>query len=194
MNSDYMGICGYSDDNLLLAPSLEALQEMLKTCEEYAASHNLKFSTDPNPRKSKTRCLPFLKKERIIERQMMLCGNLLPWENSGKHIGNKIVTEKDIMHQDVKEKRATYIGKNNEICQEFYFAHPSTKFRINSIWNSHFSGSVLWNLFSPESEQVYATYNQSVKIMFDLPRSTHRYFINILKKLYSRRFLLYGWC
>jgi hypothetical protein len=48
----------------LLAPSREALQVMLKICENYAASHGLKFSTDPNPKKSKTRCLAFLQKER----------------------------------------------------------------------------------------------------------------------------------
>ena len=33
-----MGIFGYSDDNLLVAPSLDSLQEMLKTCELFAAS------------------------------------------------------------------------------------------------------------------------------------------------------------
>ena len=42
----YHGILGYSDDNWLLAPSLNALQDMLVTCEQYAASHNLKFRTD----------------------------------------------------------------------------------------------------------------------------------------------------
>ena len=45
---EYHGIFGYSDDNWLLAPSLAALQDMLQTCEEYAHSHNLKFSTDSN--------------------------------------------------------------------------------------------------------------------------------------------------
>ena len=99
------------------------------------------------------------------------------------------------MRQDIKEKRAKYIGKNNEICQEYFFAHPKTKFLINSIWNSSFSGSVLWNLFSPESEQLYATYNQSVKIMWGVPRSCHRFLIEPitgtrhLKKTLIRRFL-----
>ena len=32
----------------------------------------------------------------------------------------------------------TYIGKNNELLQEFSFAHPRTKFQINKIFNSHF--------------------------------------------------------
>ena len=135
VNSDYLGICGYSDDNLLLAPSLDALQEMLVTCEEYAASHNLQFSTNSDPRKSKTRTLAFLRKPGLPDRRMKLCGNFLPWEKTGKHIGNKITTDKNIMSQDVKEKRAKYIGKNNEINKEFYFAHPRTKFQINSIWN-----------------------------------------------------------
>ena len=46
-----MGILGYADDILLLAPSEEILQEMLNTCNDYAVSYNLNFSTDPNPRK-----------------------------------------------------------------------------------------------------------------------------------------------
>ena len=32
----YRGIFGYSDDNWVLAPSLSALQDILKTCEEFA--------------------------------------------------------------------------------------------------------------------------------------------------------------
>ena len=51
INQHYLGIFGYSDDNFLLAPSLSALQDMLKICEEYAKEHGLKFSTDPNPQK-----------------------------------------------------------------------------------------------------------------------------------------------
>ena len=39
----FLGILGYSDDSLLLAPSLDTLQEMLKVCEEYAGTHNLRF-------------------------------------------------------------------------------------------------------------------------------------------------------
>ena len=49
VKGSFHGILGYSDENFLLAPSLAGLQEMLNTCEEYAQSHNLKFSTDPRP-------------------------------------------------------------------------------------------------------------------------------------------------
>ena len=60
----FCGIYGYSDDNFLLAPSLHALQCMIDTCEEYAEAHNLKFSTDPDPVKCKTKCLAFTTRKR----------------------------------------------------------------------------------------------------------------------------------
>ena len=148
----YLGLLGYSDDNFLLAPSREALQDMLSICERYAESHGLKFSTDPEPKKSKTRCLTFLQKERQIQ-PVILCGNELPWISSCKHLGNTIVDTKtaeagDIRSSDVKKKRAAYIDKNNDLIQEFNFAHPATLNEVNQIQNSHFYGSVLWNLSS----------------------------------------------
>ena len=33
---------GYADDDWLLAPSLDALQDMLNTCEKYNTEHGLK--------------------------------------------------------------------------------------------------------------------------------------------------------
>ena len=54
----FCGAVGYCDDLLLLAPSRSAMMElMLKACEEYALENNLEFSTDPNPKKSKSKCI-----------------------------------------------------------------------------------------------------------------------------------------
>ena len=194
INCDYLGILSYSDDNLLLSPSLDGLQDMLKTCEDYAREHNLTFSTHLSPRKSKTKCLSFLHKKRPL-RQLQLCGNNLPWVDSALHVGNKITDDMNGMKQDIREKRARYIQKNNEICQEFHFAHPKTKFQINSIWNCHFSGCQIWDLFCKESEMVEASYNQSFKVMFDLPWATKRFFVETIsesihiKKQFIKRFL-----
>ena len=179
---NYHGIFGYSDDNWLLAPSLSALQDMLSTCEEYAASHNLQFSTDPNPVKCKTKLMAFLRKPRELP-GLMLCGNPLPWVNQLKHLGNTISNRMDGSQLDIKVKSAKYIDKNNSICQEFYFAHPQTKVKLNNIYNGHFTGSQLWKLGSKELDKFESTYNRSVKIMYDLPWATHRYLIEPLTGL-----------
>ena len=41
------GSAMYADDLVLLAPSRSTMKSMLRTCEEFADLHNLKFSTDP---------------------------------------------------------------------------------------------------------------------------------------------------
>ena len=95
-------------------------------CEEYAGTHNLKFSTDPDPVKCKTKLMGFLKKQRELP-SLMLCGNPLPWVDRLKHLGNTISNVLDGNQLDIKIKAAKYIDKNNSINQELYFAHPSTK-------------------------------------------------------------------
>ena len=175
----YHGIFGYSDDNWLLAPSLGALQDMLQTCQEYAASHNLKFSTDPDPNKCKTKLMAFLKHPRILP-SLSLCGIPLPWVNKLKHLGNTVANVVDGCQLDQKINNAKYIEKNNTLCQELHFAHPQSLFKVNTIYNSHYTGSQLWDLGGREMEKMEATYNRSVKIMYNLPWATHRNLIEPL--------------
>ena len=92
------------------------------------------------------KCMAFTKKERDL-RSMMLCGNSLPWVKSTRHLGNKIEDKIDGTRQDLREKRSQFIQKYNEICQEFSFADSTTKIRLNNIFNTHFTGSPIWDLF-----------------------------------------------
>ena len=123
---------------------------------------------------------------------MMLCGNPLPWVDHCKHLGNYIEDKIDGMKHDLAIKQAQYINKNNELQQEFHFCHPQTKFSVNKIYNSHFTGSPLWDLFSNEAVRMESTWNKSVKIMFDLPYATHRCMIEpISGSPHIRRILIH---
>ena len=90
--------------------------------------------------------MTFLRKKRTLK-NMTLCGEKLPWVESAKNLGNTIVNNIDGMGQDIIEKRAQCITRNNELLQEFSFAHPTTKCLIYNVSNTHFSGSSLWNLY-----------------------------------------------
>ena len=55
--------------------------------------------------------------------------------------------------------------------------HPKMSlyyYKINNIYNSHYTGSQLWLLGSKEMDRMEATYNKSIKVMFNLPWGTHR--------------------
>ena len=176
VHGSFSGVYGYSDDNWLIAPSLDALQDMLNTCQEYALVHNLKFSTDQNPKKSKTKCMAFLKYERELP-NLVLCGNPLPWVDSLVHLGSKVCRYSKGGRLDIRVKEAAYIQRNCSLNQEFSFTYPVSKISLNKIYNCHFSGGQLWNLFSPEAEKFYSTFNRSIKIMAEMPIAAHRYLI-----------------
>ena len=53
----FCGVVGYADDLCLLAPSRSAMVTMLGICENFANENNLEFSMDPDPKKSKSKCL-----------------------------------------------------------------------------------------------------------------------------------------
>ena len=47
---------------LLMAPTRDAMQNMLDTCQRFAVKYNLQFSTDTNPEKSKLAFAKLFKK------------------------------------------------------------------------------------------------------------------------------------
>ena len=118
----------------------------------------------------------------------------LPWVKSVKHLGTTITDDiSSRMSQDCLEKRAQYIAKNNQLSQEFHYANRKTKVLLNNVYNTSFYGAQLWDLFSPSSNKLESSWNVSQRIMNNLPKNTHRYFIepisnthHIIKSLHKR--------
>ena len=116
--------------------------------------------------------MAFTKKEKDLK-SMVLCGNSLPWVKSTRHLGNKIEDKIDGTRQDMREKRSQFIQKNNEICQEFSFADSTTKIRLNNIFNTHFTGSPIWDLFCGEADAIEKTWNVAMRKTMKLNRCSH---------------------
>ena len=141
---------------------------MLETCNEYAIEYNFRFSCHEDPNKSKTKCLAFPNQDLNLP-TVKLGEKDLPWVTTGKHLGHILENVVNGLKKDILVKKANYISKNNEILQEFDFAHPDTKFKLNQIYNSHFTGCISWDLFSRECVMVENTWNVSIRAMYDLP-------------------------
>ena len=133
--------------------------------------------------------MAFTRKERDL-RSMMLCGNNLPWVKSTRHLGNKIEDKIDGTRQDMREKRSQFIQKNNEICQEFSFADSTAKIRLNNIFNTHFTGSSIWDLFCGEADAIEKTWNVAMRKMMKLNCCSHRFLIETLSQTRHIKFSL----
>ena len=155
--------------------------------EVYAEEHRISFSTNILPEKSKTKGIVFSKRDLgWSPAPLMLCNNPLPWVKSAKYLGNIISNIGDQLSQDVRAKRAAFIGRNCEILQDFYFAHPEVKTKINRVYNSSFPGSVLWDLTSPNVQQLINSWSVATRYMWDLPLDTHRYYIEELGGIHAQ--------
>ena len=122
VNGEFNGICGYPDDILLLAPNIDALQDMISTCEMYAQEHNLQFSTNINPIKSNTKCMAFVKQKGLVLKEMVLCNNKLPWANNIKHLGSVLTNGSYLMSDHIMLKRAAYVNKMSLFNPKFHLS------------------------------------------------------------------------
>ena len=134
LNNKFYGCFGYADDLLLLSASRSGLQSMINKCSEFMQQRKLKFSTNENPVKSKTKCIIFSKKAK--DRQgvvpVKLNGDDLPWVPELKHLGN-ILECNNTMNRDITVKRGRFIGKLNSLSQEFFYTSPDVYWRILNI-------------------------------------------------------------
>ena len=125
MAGSWIGAVGYADDLLLLDPCRSAIAAMLKVCETYAIDYNISFSTDENPKKSKTKVIYMCgdDKFRKYPAKLKLNGRDLPYVPSGTHLGHELSQACD-MEIETMIKRARYIDRTTDVIDGFRFAHP----------------------------------------------------------------------
>ena len=80
-----------TDDLLLIAPTRGAMQQMLEVCEDYGQRYNISFSTDPNPAKSKSKCIFMVGERRNMTKpvNLRLGGTPLLWVSTSTHLGHE---------------------------------------------------------------------------------------------------------
>ena len=61
---------------------------------------------------------------------------------------------------------------------------------INKVFNTHFYGTPLCDLFTQEAARLEKTWNISVRMMLDVPRNTHRFFIEPFSEMQHIMFSL----
>ena len=181
MGGVFCGVMGFCDDLLLLAPSRDAMELMLKTCEVFAKNNGLQFSTDPNPSKSKTKCIFVCGQNKRLKKPvpLQLDGKELPWVPSGNHLGHEI-HETGTMDSDVRMKKAAFIQDSTQIRDMFHFASPVEVLQAIKTFSAKLYGSMLWSLRGEAVKQMWNTWNTCVKLTWQVPRETHTYFIDHL--------------
>ena len=159
---------------------MAGVQEILREGEEerYGKEHNMVFSTDPVPSKSKTKCMFFCGHSNAVKYPdpILLDGKLLPWVATAEHLGHTL-HQSGSMEQDCKVHRAQFIQKSIEIREHFSFASPDVVLKAVQVYCSDSYGSMLWNLRSGYAESYFKCWNTLVKLVNRVPRNTFTYLV-----------------
>ena len=147
----------------------------------------MQFSTDPNPAKSKSKCL-FFSKSRSVDQiePVVLNGDKLPWVDTAKHLGNHLSSRLNLStssperRSDLLQKRAIFFDRVHQIQQQFGYYDPKLVMNLLSIYSTAMYGSTLWNLSSEEHQKLCRSWNVAVKLLWDLPHQTHKRFVESL--------------
>ena len=164
---------------------------MVWECEKFVKTRNLKFSTNIDPQKCKTKCIIFSKKtiDRQNVKSIELNGTPLKWVPTIKYLGS-VLQEDNSMSIDTDRKRVSFIGKVHSLTQEFFFLAPAVKMKLFEIYTESFYGSSIWNLFGSSCDKIYRAYNVTIRQTFQVPRETHRYLVEpISESLHPKVFL-----
>ena len=126
IGATYLGAVAWADDFLLTAPCRGAMQQMLDVASAYAAEVGLKFSTDPDPVKSKSKSVFLVGRQRNLAKPapLFLSGKALPYVQHATHLGHEF-HESGTMEMDTRMRRGAYIGRSLEVQEAFTFAAPA---------------------------------------------------------------------
>ena len=130
------------------------------------------FSTDADPRLSKTFCIGFNCQNTENLATIRLNGDPLPWKQVVNHVGTKLHSSGS-METDMREKRARFIQSAVELNQEFESLEPESQLRMLRLYNMHFSGSNCFDFQNKVFQQLVNSYNVNIRIIFDIPRNSH---------------------
>ena len=173
----------YADDLLLMAPTRSAMASMLKVCEEFAWKHNIGFSTHPDAKLSKTKCLYMCGNmaTRTYPAPLTLDGHSLPFVTTATHLGHEL-SQAATMDQDCRIKRAQYIDRSTDIRETFSFADPGQVLSAVETYCGDHYGAMTWNLFSESAGKYYRCWNTGVKLTWNVARNAHTYLVSVLAR------------
>ena len=61
--------------------------------------------------------------------------------------------------------------------QEFHFANPDVLIKLMNTYATSLYGSNTWDIFSPDCERLYSSYNVAIRLILRIDRCSHRYLI-----------------
>ena len=156
----------YADDMVLLGPTVGSIREMLRVCENYAATHGLVY----NVKKSEYMIFKAAGKAPDYVPSFTLNGLSIRRVNSFKYLGH-ILTDDLKDNVDIERERRALAVRGNMLARRFYRCTNQVKITLFKAYCQGMYTGSLWVSFTKRSLEVLRIqYNNVFRMLLGLPR------------------------
>jgi len=179
----HVGFCAvnaiaYAGDIVLLSPTRTGLEKMVRKCEIFAFSRDIKFNV------KKSVCMMFVPQRPYGAKHLgdtkplgiPLNGQPMSWVDEFKYLGHIVVCNLSDDADMRRVKRSLYYGVNM-ICARVGYADKSILVQLFKSYCSSMYGCELWNFFVDKKafKELCVAYHSSVKKLVKMPRWTRNH-------------------
>ena len=156
----------YADDMVLLAPTADALQDLIDVCQVYAARHDIVYNT------TKTECMvvPPAHSKVSYHKAAWLNGSALTFVDRFTYLGH-IISRDMTDDEDIKKQTTKLLVVGNSLLRKF--SHCSREVKLE-LFRSHCSSlycNSLWSRYKVATmNRLRVCHNDILKRLLGLPR------------------------
>ena len=168
-----VNIIAYADDIVLLAPTRTGLERLVRKCELFALSRDIKFNV------KKSVCMLFSPQKPYGAKHLgngkPLCiplnGQSMSWVNEFKYLGHMLSCNLSDNADMRRVKRSLYYGVNT-LCAKVGYADKKILVQLFKTYCCNMYGCELWNIFVDKKafKEVCVAYHSSLKKLVQMPR------------------------
>ena len=165
INSMFCGAFSYADDIVLLAPTVNSLNSMVNTCQNYSTKYDILF----NPTKSQL--ITFSVKKKSFAPTIIINNSTVPIVQSVKHLGHELSC--NILKSDSDRVISDFNMRINMFHLDFGSLQTEIKNRLFKQYCCSYYGTQLYNLCSNDIYNICRAWRVGFRKIWGLPNMTH---------------------
>ena len=155
----------YADDLVLICPSANGLRRLLKTCEQFGLTHDVKYNSEKSS--------VMIKKSKALRDaqfgDFLVSGEIIPRKDTVKYLGHYICSDLSD-DRDIKRQYQRLYGHANSLVRRFHMCSEQVKIKLFRAYCTPLYTSQLWfNYKQKTMRKLIVGYNNALRILLKLP-------------------------
>ena len=155
----------YADDLVLICPSANGLRMLLKVCEKFGMTHDVKYNSEKSS--------VMIKRSRDMKGvqfgDFLVRGEVIPYKDIAKYLGHYICSDLSD-DRDIKRQYQRLYGHANSLVRRFHMCSDEVKIKLFRAYCTPLYTSQLWfNYKQRTMNKLLVGYNNALRILLKLP-------------------------